>query len=87
MRVTLNVLHKEAIRVLIEKGYKIILDYIDTDGSEIFCKSSTNQSIVVSIDRKESCYIYTISTNTNKISITAIMNYLAHLRIFIRKEL
>lgn len=87
MRVTINVLHREAIRLLKEKGYKIILDYIDTDDLRIFCKSSMNQSIMVILEKKESCYIYTISTNTSKKEISATKNYLANLRLFIEKEL
>lgn len=87
MRVTLNVLHREAVSFFKEKGYEIMLDYIDTDGSDIFCcKSSVNRSIKVSIDRKESCYIYTIATNTSNTSITVTKNYLASLMMFIRKE-
>ena len=86
MRVTMNVLHREAIRLLTEKGYKIILDYKDTDDLRIFCKSSMYQALVIILEKKESCYIYTILTNTSKKEISSSKNHLATLRLFIGKE-
>lgn len=87
MRVTLNVLYREAIRILTEKGYKITKSYTENKVSNIWCKYDTELRVAISLEKKERSCIYTIATNTSEKTIAPTKNYLANLRLFIRKEL
>lgn len=86
MRVTINVLHREALSLLTEKGYKIKGSYNNNNNLSIIFVESGNEKIMLSLRKKENCFIYLIETYTSKKIMLFTKNYLANLRLFIGKE-
>lgn len=88
MRVTINVLHKEVLYFLKERGYVIVNTYNNfIDTSKTFAKLGNRPIIAIYITKKGYNYTYTISSIKSTTTILPRRNYLAHLRLFMEGEL
>lgn len=88
MRVTINVVHREVLYFLKEKGYAIVNTYNNLiDTSKIFAKIGNGPITAIYITKKDHNYTYTICSIKNTSTIQSHQNYLAHLRLFMEGEL
>ena len=88
MRVTINVLYREALYLLKEKGYKISSHSSDKDAVIINYKSKYGRKDTFAIEKDdEGFYVYSIITCRDFIEIISQRNHLANLRLFIEREL
>lgn len=88
MRVTVNVLCREALYMLKDKGYKDISSECYTTAVIIWFKSSGVFKCALLIEKLDCRFRYTLITpKTGSIQKSFTHNYLANLRLFIEEEL
>lgn len=87
MRVTINVLHREALYMLKDKGYKDVLSECDGKSVVIWFKTYlTNENeYVLGIEKINGCYVYSLVTPENSYELESEHNFLANLRLFIER--
>ena len=88
MRVTVNVLHREALYMLKDKGYEDTLSEWYGKSVIIWFKSSSVFNCTLLIEKIDCRFRYTLITpKTGSIQKSFTHNYLANLRLFIEEEL
>ena len=88
MRVTVNVLYREALYMLKEKGYKDTLSEWYGKSVIIWFKSSGVFKCTLLIEKIDCGFRYTLITpKTGSIQKSFAHNYLANLRLLIEEEL
>ena len=88
MRVTVNVLHREALYMLKDKGYKDTLSEWYGKSVIIWFKSTGVFKCTLLIEKIDCRFRYTLITpKTGSIQKSFAHNYLANLRLFIEGEL
>ena len=88
MRVTVNVLYREALYMLKEKGYKFTLLWCCDTAAIIRFKLSDVFKYTLLIEKLDCGFRYTLITpKTGSIQKSFAHNYLANLRLFIEGEL
>ena len=88
MRVTVNVLHREALYMLKDKGYEDTLSEWYGKSVIIWFKSTGVFKFTLLIEKIDCRFRYTLITpKTGSIQKSFTHNYLANLRLFIEEEL
>ena len=86
MRVTLNVLYREAIYLLKNKGFETISECNENVSIIWFFDTSDMFSSRLVIEELNNSYRFILLTSEKRIEKIFKCNYLANLRMFIRKE-